>query len=123
MKNHIATLRDRLAELDQPAEIKFSRDESEVAEIESSPETEAALLKYLETQTAAVEESAIHAALSARRSTIQRTLRQTVEDEKVKRTGTGKKGDPYHYQNASTQVPDMDGVPGNQNTKNDGNDE
>jgi hypothetical protein len=41
----------------------------------------------------------------------------------VKRTGTGKKGDPFKHQNAGTQVPDMDRVPGNQNTKNDVHDE
>jgi hypothetical protein len=53
----------------------------------------------------------------------QESVRSLVDARKVKRTGTDKKGDPYQYQNASTQIPDMDAVPGNQNTKNDGNDE
>ena len=83
-------------------------------------EAEAAkgILEFLSTQTESVEENAIHEAVEARRVVKQRSLRGLVSDGKVRRTGTGRKGDKYRYQNAGTQVPDIYGVRENQNPKN-----
>jgi hypothetical protein len=80
-------------------------------------EARKAISEYLATQTEPVEENLIHEAIEARRATKQKALRKLVDAGKVKRTGTGKKGDRYRYQNAGTQVPDIYGVPGNQNLK------
>src|SRR5215472_4515440 len=62
-------------------------------------------------QAEAVAENVIHEAVATRRRTIQRALRSLVEDGKVKRTGTGIKGDPYRYQNAGTTYPIFEVVP------------
>jgi hypothetical protein len=59
----------------------------------------------------------------ARRATLLKALRQLVQRGKVKRIGSGIKGDPYRYQIAGTEVPDIYGVPENQNPKNEGSDE
>src|SRR5215471_11390202 len=47
-----------------------------------------------------VDEDRIHAAVKNRRVILLKAVRQLVQNEKVERTGTGKKGDPYRYQNA-----------------------
>src|SRR5262249_32621559 len=74
-----------------------------------------AITEFLATQTEPVEESEIHDAIEARRAIKQKALRKLVADGKVERTGTGKKGDRYRYQNAGTQVPNICRVPEYQN--------
>jgi len=79
MQHEIATLRDQLAE------------------VQSLRHAEAAVRDYLASQPEAIKEDRIHAAVAARRATLQRALRQAVEDGKVKRIGRGIKGNPYRY--------------------------
>lgn len=90
-------------------------DEAEVAQ---------AIVEWLKTRTEPVREDAIHEAVEARRATKQRVLRRLVEEGRMVRTGTAKKGDPYLYaaapsvsdephENAGTVVPNISGVPAN----------
>jgi len=95
----------------------------QVAEVQSLRQAEARVMEYLGTQTEPVDEDRIHDAVATRRATIQRTLRKCVDDGQVKRSGAGRKGDPYRYQIAGIPVPDMDAVPENENPKEDGSDD
>src|SRR6516162_3803376 len=112
---------------EDPARVERLRNEiatlkAQVATVQSLRQAEAGVMEYLRNQSEAVDRDRIHEAIAARRATILKALRQLVEGGKVKRTGTGIKGDRYRYQISGTQVPDMDAVPGNQNTKNNGSD-
>jgi hypothetical protein len=81
-------------------------------------ETANAIIKYLAGQSEAVDESAIHEAIEARRVIKQNALRKLVREGKVSRTGAGKRGDKFHYQIAGTEVRGTGGVPENPSSVN-----
>jgi hypothetical protein len=70
-------------------------------------EAEKALLEFLATQSEPVEERTIHENVEGRKGTKAKALRRAVEVQKVRRTGNGKRGDPYLYQNSRFLVPDI----------------
>jgi AAA domain-containing protein len=80
-------------------------------------EAAGAILDYLTSQTAAVEEPIIHDAVEGRRAVKVRALRQLVKDEKVTRTGEGRRGTPFLYAVSSSLVPTYIREQGNQKPK------
>jgi hypothetical protein len=72
------------------------------------------ILEYLAGQTAPVEESDIHEAVEGRKRLKVRALRQLVKDEKVTRTGEGRRGAPFLYAVSSSLVPAYIREPENQ---------
>lgn len=76
-----------------------------------------AIFAYLAPQSEPVEESAIHDAVEARRVLKQRALRRLIADGRVTRTGSGRRGDSYHYSVSGTEVPDICRVPENRESQ------
>jgi hypothetical protein len=74
----------------------------------------AAILDYLTSQTAPVEESDIHDAVEGRKGIKVRALRQLVKDGKVTRIGGGRRGDPFLYSVSGSLVPAYIREPENQ---------
>jgi AAA domain len=66
-----------------------------------------AILEFLATQPEAVEEGTIHEVVEGRKAIMVKALRQAVKDEKITRTGSGKRGDTYHYSVSCSHVPDI----------------
>jgi len=66
-----------------------------------------AIFDYLQIQSEPVEEKDIHEAVEGRKGIKVKALRFLVDDEKVERTGQGKRGDPYLYSISSSQVTSM----------------
>jgi hypothetical protein len=74
----------------------------------------AAILDHLTSQETPVEESNIHDEVEGRKGIKVRALRQLVKDEKVTRTGGGRRGDPFLYSVSSSLVPAYIREPENQ---------
>ncbi len=64
-----------------------------------------AILAFLAGQAEPVEEGVIHEAVEGRRAIKVKALRALVDRCAVARTGAGKKGDPYRYQDSGSLVP------------------
>jgi hypothetical protein len=79
------------------------------------------IVDYLTSQPGPVEESVIHDGVEGRRAVKVRVLRQLVKDEKVTRTGEGRRGAPFLYAVSSSLVPDPIRTPGNQKPRSEPN--
>jgi predicted transcriptional regulator len=124
LRNEVERLRTQVAEIQiQRMQSKITTLRNQLAEVQSLRQAQDGVIKYLASQPGTVEEDRIQVGVHARRATLQKALRQLVEGGKVKRTGTGKRGDAYRYQISGTPVPNIDRVPENPNPTNDGSDE
>ena len=80
--------------------------------------TKAALIDYLDGQAEAITERVIDDCVEGNRSHRKKALRQLVDEGKIHRMGSGKKGDPYLYKNSGILVPIISSEPEYQNPKN-----
>jgi 5S rRNA maturation endonuclease (ribonuclease M5) len=74
-------------------------------------ETARAIIDYLATQLDAVDERTIQGAIEGRTGVKSKALRRLVEEQRIRRTGSGKKGDPYLYKNSAFSPPDINREP------------
>src|SRR5262245_42241363 len=81
-------------------------------------EAEKAVLEFLKTQAEAIDERTIQDAIDGRKGTKSKALRRLAETQRIERTGTGKKGDPYLYKNAGIAPPNISRGEKNQNLGN-----
>ncbi|HEX7422873.1 MAG TPA: AAA family ATPase [Terriglobales bacterium] len=70
----------------------------------------AAMLEHIRTLTEPADEGTIRDAVEGRKQVKVHALRALIDDGKVERTGTGKKGDPYLYFISGSLVPSISGT-------------
>jgi hypothetical protein len=70
-------------------------------------EAEKTILDFLSAQSEALEERTIQEAIEGRKGIKSKALRRLVEVQKITRTGSGKKGDPYVYKNSGFAPPNI----------------
>jgi 5S rRNA maturation endonuclease (ribonuclease M5) len=77
------------------------------------------ILQFLDGTSEAVEEKELHEKVEGRKTVKQKALRKLVEEGKISRGGTGKKGNPYlYFKMLAPLTPHIYGEPANQNHKN-----